>query len=84
MISESGHVIGMYAFWDKTSRVYDTPFFCQSDVFADRHYRIVLSREGLIAQFKEDFDLYKLGELDLRSGEYTAYNAVLIHGKKEE
>lgn len=79
------HEIKMYSFYDKKSKKFDTPFFCQSDLFAGRHYKMVTEKQGsLMATFQEDFDVYRLGLIDLETGKYTLDYECIITGKAKE
>lgn len=76
--------MGMYSFYDTKSEEYDTPFFCQSDMFAARHYRMVTDKKDtLLNTFKKDFNLVRLGYFNTITGEYTAQTEILIEGKHQ-
>ena len=72
-------IVGMYAFYDTKSERYDTPFFCQNDLFAQRHYKMVTDRsETMLNTFQGDFDLNRLGFVNVLDGSYTeAFGAVV-------
>lgn len=74
--------IGMYAFYDLKSKRYDTPFFAQSDLFAGRHYKMVVEKPGtMINQFRDDFDLHRIGFYDLEDGTIVEFRECIITGK---
>lgn len=72
-IEHSAREFGMYVVFDLKSKSYDVPFFALSDEMAKR--RFVLDCRGVgvedrsvIHQFKEDFELLKLGKFNPGSG----------------
>ena len=74
--------IGMYSFYDKKAERYDTPFFCADDMFAMRHYKMVSEKDGsMIATFKEDFDVHRLGFVNVVTGTYTEKKETIVDGK---
>jgi hypothetical protein len=75
-------ILGMFSFYDKKSKRYDTPFFCQSITFAKRHYVMVTEKESMIGRFKEDFDLVMLGTFDTITTKYTHNPDTIIFGQK--
>lgn len=59
----------MYSYYDRKSNKWDTPFFCMDDVMAERKMIMDLKNEqSLIAQFKDDFVLYKVGTFNVIEG----------------
>lgn len=72
----------MYAFYDNEAQLFDTPFFCQSDMFAGRHYKMATQKEGMLKQFREKFDVYRLGYFDTKTGEFTEKFQEIINGKQ--
>ena len=82
-IKEIPGKLNVYAFYDKKTKQFDTPVFCRSDMFAGRHYQMVVEREGTIpCKFKKDFDMYKLGTFDLFTGKFSAEIQIIITGKE--
>jgi hypothetical protein len=80
-------LIGMYAFYDTKAKKYDTPFFCQSDLFAKRHYTLVLDRSEMIKEFQDDFEVHRIGFFDLETAHWMYEHGVVIDPKslpKEE
>lgn len=74
--------IGMYAFYDLKAKRFDTPFFCQNDMFAGRHYRMVVdSKDTMLNKFSDDFDVYRLGFIDYNTGLYIQKQELIIVGK---
>lgn len=78
------YILGMYSFDDEKQNKFDTPFFCQNDMMAKRHYIMVTEETSMIARFKEDFNLVRLGCVDLESGDFTENRQVLVYGTKKE
>ena len=75
--------IGMYSFYDTKSDRYDTPFFCQNDLFAGRHYKMIVDKEGtMINKFKRDFDVHRIGFFHINTGTIDMHTDVIIEGKK--
>ena len=81
-------IVGMYAFYDTKSERYDTPFFCQNDLFAQRHYKMVTDRtDTMLNTFQTDFDLVRLGFVNVLDGSYTEAFGYVVSGqtvKKEK
>lgn len=62
-------LLGMYTYYDKKSGQYDTPFFCINDVQAERKFLMDIKREdSIIAQFKDDFQIVKVGTFNVLKG----------------
>lgn len=79
----ASEMIGMYAFYDTKSNRYDTPFFCQNDLFAGRHYKMVVDRhDTMINTFKRDFEVHRLGFFDVFMGNFVDFHEIIIDGKK--
>lgn len=75
--------LGLYSFYDIKSKRYDTPFFCQNDMFSQRHYAMVTDREGtMLNKFKTEFNLHRLGWFDQESGLYHPDPKIIIDGEK--
>jgi hypothetical protein len=59
----------LYSFYDTLAKRYDTPFVCQSDLFAVRHYTMVTSKtDTMLGNFKEDFELHRIGSMNMATG----------------
>jgi hypothetical protein len=80
-LENRSELFGMYAFKDLKSQRYDTPFFCQSDLFAWRHYKIVSDGDNMVNKFKADFNLDRLGYFNQDTGEFLPHVETLIVGK---
>lgn len=76
--------LGMYSFYDMKSGKYDTPFWCQSNLSAKRHYTMVMEQESMIARFKEDFCLDRIGIFHLTTGDYDENYERIIAGTLTE
>lgn len=70
--------IAMYTIYDKKGKRYDTPFFAFSDVHAKRQFIMMVEGTGMIAQFKDDFELYKLLYFDIPLGDIELLRKELI------
>ena len=74
----------MYSFYDKAAHKFDTPLFCQSDLFAGRLYKQVMEGKNQVSENPEDFDLVRLGTFDLIKGTFKPCSAVVVAGQKKE
>lgn len=71
----------MYAIYDKKSKKYDQPFFAFNDIFAKRRYLIMQSEaKSPLAMWPEDFDLQRIGSVDMDSAELKNNNNVILTG----
>ena len=73
--------VGMYTFYDRKAKRYQTPFFAISDLFAKRHYSQLRETEGLIKSFPKDFDLIRIGYFNNEFAYLDPYDQTLINGK---
>ncbi len=74
--------VGMYSFYDTKAKRYDTPFFCQNDMFAGRHYKMVTdNKQTMVNKFKKDFNVDRLGWFDQVTGTFTHDKENIITGK---
>lgn len=61
--------ISLYSMYDKKSERFDTPFFSIDDVNAKRKFVMAIhDNKTLISQFKNDFQLHKLGTFNVLTG----------------
>lgn len=69
--------------YDKKSERYDTPFFSIDDVNAKRKFVMAIhDKKTLISQFKDDFELVKLGSFNVIQGQLvTDEKKSIIEGK---
>lgn len=58
----------LYSIYDKKSGVM-SPLFCAENDFISRRAFFRSAGSGDLAVFPEDFDLYKVGEFDLHTGQ---------------
>lgn len=80
-----GNQISMYSVYDIKGERFDTPFFCPSDLFAERHFVQQIRRgDNMISQFKDEFVLMRLAHYDNETGELTVdtKKTVIIEGKQ--
>lgn len=58
-----------YTVWDSKGEVFNVPFFQRSEGEAVRSFvRLVGDPNSMVGNFKEDFDLYHVGEYDDQKG----------------
>lgn len=77
--------IAVYAIYDKKGKMYDTPFFAVSDLFAKRRYYIMAEEEkSVLKMWPEDFALYRLAGFDTESGKINDDKELIIDGKMIE
>lgn len=68
-----------YSVWDKKAKLFDTPFFAMSDLFARRHLIILVkNKNAMIELFLEDFDLFRIGSFNTDDGKFKAIEPKLI------
>ena len=78
---KGGNDLGIYAINDKKGEKYDIPFFAHSDLFAKRRFMMMANEPGTILhQFLKDFDLHKLGNFDVVTGNIKPQNKVVVEG----
>lgn len=69
----------VYSIYDVKAKVFNVPFFAQTDVLAERLLRGAASEKGsLLGRFPADFRCYRIGLFDDESGELTACSAELV------
>lgn len=74
--------IGLYSIYDVKGERYDTPFFSQSDLFAERKFIVnCRNNDSILSNFKNDFSLVKIGVFDYESGELVIDRKVIMEGK---
>ena len=83
----SNDSVGMYAVLDVKSGLYDIPFFSRNDQLARRRF-ILDCRAGveknMLASFKDEFELRRVGTFHQLSGEFNSENEIIIKGKEVE
>lgn len=62
--------INVYAIYDRKGKRFDTPYFAHSDLFARRRYEL-MSKEGPLNEWPEDFELWSIGTFDVQKGNLT-------------
>lgn len=75
----------MYSVFDTKSGVYDVPFFSRSDLFATRKFIMDClndQRATMLSNFKDDFELYCLGEFDQFNGVVESGVRLVLTGKE--
>lgn len=69
------YFLGMYAIMDKKTGLFHIPFFEFSQVDACRRFDSFLNSDSSIFnRYKNDFVLYKLGDVNLKTGVFTDCN----------
>lgn len=59
----------LYAVYDRKAQYYLPPFACRSDADAERQFtEAVMTSETPISQYPAEFDLVRLGSIDLETG----------------
>lgn len=78
--------LGMYAVYDLKGEVFDVPFFAKNDLFAGRKFIMDIRsrRQTMIASFKEDFHLVKIGEYDAETAEIEKMQVLIVKGSEVE
>ena len=75
----------MYAIYDIKAERYDTPFFCHSDLFAKRHFGILIDEGTMIGKYQYDFECHRLAWVNMITGEIDPHEvAIVITGKDVE
>ena len=75
--------IGIYAIYDRKGMRYDTPNFMANDLHAKRFFHIIiLEKKGAIFHFKDDFEMHKIGKMDVITGQIERDYKVVIEGKQ--
>jgi len=83
-LSEKYHY-GVYSVFDVKAKVYDVPFYSRDDIFAERKFRQdVKDRENspMLAGFKDDFELHRLGLFYPGKGNFVEDYKFIIGGKE--
>lgn len=76
--------LGVYSIYDNLTQAFDTPFFAHTDLFAGRHYMSVLNDPGTIpSKFKTEFDLYRLGTWNKKTGDFDTEKTLILKGKDD-
>lgn len=73
--------IELYAYYDKKSDFYDVPFPTRDEVAAKRKLEMDIGKEGsLLNQFSEDFQLYRVGTFNMKTGEISSLRKIVMRG----
>lgn len=80
-IEKQGVNLGIYAVYDKISKIYDTPFFARDDVFARRRFIMWTQEEhSMLHDFKPDFELHRLGSFNPQDGSLIIAQDIICEG----
>lgn len=61
--------VQIYCYYDKESKVYDTPFFTANEINAKRNmFNLIKEGAGAFKNFYKDIDLIFLGTFDTQTG----------------
>jgi hypothetical protein len=74
-------MLGVYSFYDTEANTYDIPFYCNNDLFANRHYKTVMQKESSMKLFEEHYELHRLGYYNKKTSKFHEFKDVLIEGK---
>lgn len=73
--------IGIYAIRDRKAEKFDVPFFAANDLFAERKFTLMVKDKGsIVNQWKNEFELKRLGWLNVMTGEIQVDNHIVIEG----
>lgn len=78
-------MINLYAIEDNVTGNFDIPFFCSSDLFAERKF-VIMARDNknTLFHFKNDFNLVRIATFDPETGEIKSDKYTVIEGKAIE
>lgn len=69
-LSNGFHLLHIYSIYDQKNGLYQVPYCEFSDIDAVRRFDGLLKNtDTFISRYKDDFSLYRLGILDLDSGD---------------
>lgn len=75
--------LSMYSIFDGKAERWDTPFFAENDLFAQRHFYIISCKNGsMLNTFLGEFELYRLGTFNIITSEYTKSHKLIKTGKE--
>lgn len=76
----------MYSVYDVKGLRYDTPFFANDDLYAKRHFTMMIQKiDTMVGMFKDDFELVKLGSFDVETGKAVNIEPdTILQGKQIE
>lgn len=73
----------LYSHYDKKGDRFDTPFFTANDMFAKRLFIMnIQDGKSIMSNFKEDFELFKVGKFNVITGELESCKEMIEEGKK--
>ena len=68
----------VYSIRDQKGGIFNQPFFCRSHGEAERNFTTLINDpKSMICKFREDFDLYHIGEYDDQTGRLTSLDTPL-------
>lgn len=73
----------IYAAYDQAAQSFGAPFYLQSDGLAVRSFISEINRaaeDNMLYKHNKDFTLYRLGDFDEQTGEFTNVKKALIDG----
>lgn len=66
------NTVSLYLVYDRVAMVYNAPFPATNDGVAIRMFKAQCKANGETALIASDLDLYKFGDLDLKTGEFKS------------
>lgn len=73
--------LGLYSVYDKKADRYDTPFFAQTDLMAERKFFVNCQNDGsIMATFKNDFLLCRIGYFEMENGDFESDSKTIVEG----
>lgn len=75
--------VGLYSVHDLKGKKYDVPFFAHDDLFAKRKFTLIIKEENTIVnEFKNDFNLVRLGSFNIVTGKLYENLEIILEGKQ--
>lgn len=75
--------VNMYSIYDVKSECYDMPAFMRDDNAAERHFKMVVTNpDSMICKFKDEYEIYRLGQFDMNTGFFIQDIKLVLQGKQ--
>lgn len=82
-VKNDPNIVGVFAFYDIKAKLYDLPFYAQSELFAVRRYKILAKDSGtMLCEFMEDYDLYQVATYNKEFGTFEFQKRLILRGKE--
>lgn len=73
--------VKIYSIYDNEGKIFDLPFFCEKDLFAKRHFVMLMDKSGsMVSKFRENFDVYCIGEFNVIDGHIKSEQSLVVKG----